>query len=164
MPGRHLAEQEARQQARQHRASVRAAFPLEDDLPDDRAGRSGGLRFGGRRRSEPGEVHRDPVQPEEEEGWGESTGDETFSECLRRLMRQSGLGVQQLSRLSWVDISYVSRLVNMRLDPLNERAGERMRYRQPSRDTILRLGIGMQLPVEDVDTLLLAAGYAPLVR
>lgn len=35
---------------------------------------------------------------------------------------------------------------------------------RPSRDTVIRLGLAMQLPMEDMDELLLAAGYAPLVR
>jgi hypothetical protein len=50
-----------------------------------------------------------------------------------------------------MDVGYVHRLVN----------GEK---RNPSRDTVIKLGLGMRLDVVDVDALLLAAGHAPLVR
>ena len=90
-------------------------------------------------------------------------GDPSFTTCLNRFLRRSGLSLTQLSRRSWLDISYVSRLVNLECDPLNPRMGEG-RGRHPSRDTIIRLGIALQLPMEELDELLLSAGYAPLVR
>ena len=89
--------------------------------------------------------------------------DESFTACLNRHIRRSGLSLSQLARRSWLDISYVSRLVNLECDPLNPRRGEG-RGRQPSRDTVIRLGIALQLPMEELDELLLSAGYAPLVR
>ncbi len=56
-------------------------------------------------------------------------------------------------------------LDNRRLHPLNPRAGAGgKRPRQPSRDTVIRLGVGLRLPLHDIDDLLMAAGYAPLVR
>jgi hypothetical protein len=48
-------------------------------------------------------------------------------------------------------------------DPRRKRHGDRGEKRRPSRDTVIRLGLAMQLPIEDLNELLLAAGYAPLV-
>lgn len=90
--------------------------------------------------------------------------DESFTTCLNRQWRRSGLSLTQLARRSWLDISYVSRLVHLPCDPLNRRLGEHAETRHPSRDTVIRLGLAMQLSMEDLDELLLAAGYAPLVR
>ena len=91
-------------------------------------------------------------------------GDESFTACLNRHLRRSELSLTALARRSWLDISYVSRLVHLPCDPLNPRYGDRGEKRRPSRDTVIRLGLAMQLPIEDLDELLLAAGYAPLVR
>jgi transcriptional regulator with XRE-family HTH domain len=56
-----------------------------------------------------------------------------------------------ISRDSWLDESYVSRLFS----------GER---HNPSRDALILLGgWGLQLPIEDMDEVLLAADYKPLV-
>jgi hypothetical protein len=90
--------------------------------------------------------------------------DESFTACLNRHIRRSGLWLSQLARRSWLDISYVSRLVNLRSDPLNPRLGDPSDRRRPSRDAVIRLGLAMQLPLESLDELLLTAGYAPLVR
>jgi hypothetical protein len=90
--------------------------------------------------------------------------DETFTGTLNRHLRRTGLSLTALARRSWLDISYVSRLVNLPCDPLNPRHGDRGEKRHPSRDTVIRLGLAMQLPIEDLDELLLSAGYAPLVR
>jgi hypothetical protein len=38
------------------------------------------------------------------------------------------------------------------------------RIRQPTRDAVIKLGLGLGLAVDEMDELLLAAGYAPLVR
>ena len=91
-------------------------------------------------------------------------GDESFTACLDHHLRRSELSLTALARRSWLDISYVSRLAHLPCDPLNPRYGDRGEKRRPSRDTVIRLGLAMQLPIEDVDELLLAAGYAPLVR
>jgi hypothetical protein len=87
-----------------------------------------------------------------------------FTTCLNRHLSRSELSLTALARRSWLDISYVSRLVHLPCDPLNPRHGGRGEKRRPSRDTVIRLGLAMQLPIEDLDELLLAAGYAPLVR
>jgi hypothetical protein len=69
-----------------------------------------------------------------------------------------------LARRSWLDISYVSRQVHLPFDPLNVRLSRPVERRHPSRDVVIRLGLAMELPLEDMDELLVAAGYAPLVR
>jgi transcriptional regulator with XRE-family HTH domain len=57
----------------------------------------------------------------------------------------------QISRDAWIDDSYVSRLLS----------GER---ESPSRDALILLGaFGLGLAVEEVDELLMAADYKPLV-
>jgi hypothetical protein len=104
---------------------------------------------------------RDPVGVQ-----GGSSGpvDESFSACLNRYLHRSGLSLSRLARRSWLDISYVSRLVHLPCDPLNPRLDDSGERRQPSRDTVIRLGLAMQLSMDEMDELLLAAGYAPLVR
>ena len=88
--------------------------------------------------------------------------DDSFSATLRRFMESAGVSMTKLAGRSALDISYVSRLVNLSYDPLNPRVGERPR--QPSRDTVIRLAWALHLSLEDTDELLLAAGYAPLIR
>jgi hypothetical protein len=90
--------------------------------------------------------------------------EESFTVCLNRHLRRSSLSLTALARRSWLDVSYVSRLVNLPCDPLNARVGDRTDRRHPSRDTVIRLGLAMQLSMEEMDQLILAAGYAPLVR
>ena len=46
---------------------------------------------------------------------------------------------------------------------LNRRVSDG-RIRHPSRDAVIKLGLGLGLGVDEMDELLLAAGYAPLVR
>lgn len=67
-------------------------------------------------------------------------------------------------RRSWLDISYVFRLVHLPCHPLNPRLDDAGDKRRPSRDTVIRLGLPMQLPMEDMDELLIAARYVWLVR
>jgi hypothetical protein len=74
---------------------------------------------------------------------------------LTKLLRDSRSRVQKsqadISRDSWLDESYVSRLFS----------GERT---NPSRDALLLLGgWGLHLAIEDMDEVLLAADYKPLV-
>ena len=67
-----------------------------------------------------------------------------------RVLR-SGKHQAQVARDAWLDESYVSRLLS----------GERS---NPSREAIILLGgWGLGLAVEEVDELLLAADYKPLV-
>jgi transcriptional regulator with XRE-family HTH domain len=80
---------------------------------------------------------------------------DSLTELLRkyadRVMRVKGKSQAQIARDAWLDESYVSRLVS----------GERD---NPSRDALLLLaGWGLELAVEEVDELLIAANYKPLV-
>lgn len=88
---------------------------------------------------------------------------ETFSAVLRRFMEGQGLSITSLARHSWLDIAYVWRLVRDDKDLLNPQPGG-PRARHPSRDAVIRLGLALRLGIEEMDELLLAAGYAPLVR
>ena len=92
--------------------------------------------------------------------------EETFTECLLRLKRVSGLTTRQLASSAWLTYPYVSRLVNWEANLLSPRLDRRRdrEERHPSRDTVIRLGLAMHLPLEDMDELLMAAAYAPLVR
>ena len=65
--------------------------------------------------------------------------------------RQRGKTQAQIARDAWLDESYVSRLLS----------GERD---NPSRDALILLGNwGLELAVEEVDEILIAADYKPLV-
>src|SRR3989304_4366367 len=88
---------------------------------------------------------------------------QTFSALLRRLMDGQGFSISSLARHSWLDIAYVWRLVRDEKDLLNPQPGG-PRARHPSRDAGIRLGLALRLGIEEMDELLLAAGYAPLVR
>lgn len=91
--------------------------------------------------------------------------EESFSALLRRVLANSGLSLRQAAHRSWLDHSYLSRLVRQDWDPLNAPSfAPPDRIRHPSRDVVLRLAIGMSLSVDQTDELLLAAGYAPLVK
>ena len=73
-----------------------------------------------------------------------------LTELLQRHKARLNKSQADVSRDSWLDESYVSRLFS----------GERA---NPSRDAlILLVAFGMGLPVEDVDEVLLAADYKPL--
>lgn len=111
-------------------------------------------------------MSRQPIGPASspDEATTVDADDPSFTACLNRYWRRSGLSLTALARRSWFDISYCSRLAHLPCDPLNPRHGNRGEKRHPSRDTVIRLGLAMQLPIEDLDELLLAAGYAPLVR
>lgn len=91
------------------------------------------------------------------------TGEETFSEVLRRLMKARGMSAPRLAHRSWLDSAYVWRLTREEVDILNRRVDDG-RIRHPSRDAVIKLGLGLGLRVDEMDELLLAAGYAPLVR
>ncbi|HLG71549.1 MAG TPA: hypothetical protein VK009_14090 [Chloroflexota bacterium] len=93
-----------------------------------------------------------------------SLDEETFTQCLRRIMQGHGINMSQLARYSWLDVGYVSRLCNLNCDPRNPVYRQPFETRNPSRDVVIRLGLAMQLPMEEMEELLLAAGYAPLVR
>ena len=88
---------------------------------------------------------------------------ETFSAVMRRFMEAQGSSITSLARHSWLDVAYVWRLVRDENDLLNPQLGG-PRARHPSRDAVIRLGLALRLGIEEMDELLLAAGYAPLVR
>lgn len=89
--------------------------------------------------------------------------DESFSSILQRFMRERRFSVSRLAEGSWLDTAYVWRLSKEHSDPLNMRP-DLPRGKHPSRDTAVRLGLALNLRIEHMDELLLAAGYAPLVR
>ncbi len=80
--------------------------------------------------------------------------EESLAYLLRKYgarARQRGKTQAQIARDAWLDESYVSRLLS------GERDG-------PSRDALILLGNwGLELAVEEVDELLIAADYKPLV-
>lgn len=83
-----------------------------------------------------------------------STMQTEFSRVLKRLLDKSGKTQYQLAKDSEVDEAYVFRLVN----------GER---RKPSRDMVIKLGMGLMrgaysLDINDVNALLMSAEYMPL--
>lgn len=92
--------------------------------------------------------------------------EETFTECLLRLKRLSGLTTRQLASSAWLTYPYVSRLVNWECNLLSPRLDRRREReeRHPSRDTVIRLGLAMRLSMEAMDELLMSAAYAPLVH
>lgn len=80
---------------------------------------------------------------------------DALAEILRkysdRLRFRTNKKQAQIARDSWLDESYVSRLIS----------GERG---NPSRDALILLGaFGLELPVHELDEVLMAADYKPLV-
>lgn len=79
---------------------------------------------------------------------------ETLPALLQRFgdrTKLRGKRQAQIARDAWLDESYVSRLLS----------GERD---NPSRDALILLGgFGMELKVEELDELLMATNYKPLV-
>jgi len=68
-----------------------------------------------------------------------------------RIRRQKGKTQAQIARDSWLADSYVSRLLS----------GDRL---NPSRDALVLLGCwGLEVSVDEMDELLIAAEYKPLV-
>ena len=57
----------------------------------------------------------------------------------------------QVAAAAHIDVKYLHNMIHGRQD-------------QPSRDVIIRLGTTLRLSVDELDELLLAAGYAPLVH
>jgi hypothetical protein len=96
----------------------------------------------------------------------ESDCSETFAECLNRFRERAGLSVRQLAAQSYLTNPFVSRLVNWDVDLLNPRLDYRRQReeRHPSRDTVIRLAMAMNLSVIEADELIMSAGYVPLVR
>ena len=81
-------------------------------------------------------------------------GGAEFSRTLKRLRAKAGTTKYKLAQYSGLNEAYVLRL----------ESGERQ---NPSRDTVMKLGLALAshsptISVDDVNELLLAAGYAPL--
>ncbi len=75
----------------------------------------------------------------------------SLDELLRQYRERLAKSQAEISRDAWLDESYVSRLFS----------GGRT---NPSRDALILLSaFGLELRVEDVDDILLAADYRPLV-
>ena len=77
-----------------------------------------------------------------------------FSRTLERLIEKSGNSRYRLSRCSQVDEAYIFRL-------------EKGEKHNPSRDLVLKLGLGLMqgsssVTIDDVNELLLATEHAPL--
>jgi transcriptional regulator with XRE-family HTH domain len=90
----------------------------------------------------------DPIRVQPVDGESLTELLQKYGERVRRLKSKSQA---QISRDAWLDESYVSRLFS----------GERT---NPSRDALVLLGAwGLELAVEEVDELLMAASYKPLV-
>ena len=79
------------------------------------------------------------------------TADEPMTRLLREHFERQEESYAAVAQRSWVDIAYLHRLVQGR-------------KHKPSRDTVIKLGIGMGLTVPELDEVLMAAGHAPLVR
>ncbi len=74
-----------------------------------------------------------------------------LSELLMQLRAESGLSFKALSALCYVDTAYLYRL-------------EHGQSQRPSRDVLIKIGIGLGLDVQAVDELLTVAGHLPLLR
>ena len=77
--------------------------------------------------------------------------DLSFSRLLNDYFNRAGLSYQKAAQACWVDVAYLHRLVS----------GSK---KNPSRDIVLRLSVGLGLNVAETDELLMAAGHAPLLR
>ena len=78
----------------------------------------------------------------------------TFGQTLKNLRTKSGKSRYRLNQCSGLDEAYILRL----------ESGERQ---NPSRDSVMKLGLALvatseAMSIQDVNELLLAAGYAPL--
>ena len=78
----------------------------------------------------------------------------TFGQTLKNLRTKSGKLRYRLNQYSGLDEAYILRL----------ESGERQ---NPSRDAVMKLGLALvatseSMSIQDVNELLLAAGYAPL--
>jgi hypothetical protein len=78
-------------------------------------------------------------------------------------MKARRMSAPRLADRSWLDSAYVWRLTREEADILNRRVTDG-RIRHPTHDAVIKLGVGLGLAVDEMDELLLAAGYAPLVR
>jgi hypothetical protein len=80
-----------------------------------------------------------------------SQTDNDLSGLLRDHFERLEESYSKVAERSWVDVAYLHRLVH---------GGKQ----HPSRDTVIKLGLGLRLSVAQLDEILMAAGHAPLVR
>jgi hypothetical protein len=86
---------------------------------------------------------------------------QTFGETLQHYRTRRALSVAALASAVGCDRSVLQRLETERADPLNQRRDDRPPDMIP-RDLVIRFGFALQLALDEVDDLLVAAGYAPL--
>lgn len=72
-----------------------------------------------------------------------------FHTLLEQARQRSGLSFEQLSHRAWTSPGYTHRLCAGRA--------------KPGRDMVIRLGVAMNLGVDEIDELLRRAGYLGLV-
>ena len=80
----------------------------------------------------------------------------TFGETLKKLRTKASKSKYRLTQYNGINEAYIFRL-------------ERGDRSNPSRDVVMMLGLALvessdSVPIWDIDTLLLSAGYAPLRR
>jgi transcriptional regulator with XRE-family HTH domain len=75
----------------------------------------------------------------------------TFQDLLRELRARSGLSYHQFAARSCTDASYIMQL-------------EKGEKNKPSRDVMLRLGVGLNLDVETINELVCAAGHLSILN
>ncbi len=87
--------------------------------------------------------------------------DNVLGETIRRFRERAGKSVPALATETSIDRMYLYRLEKQDADWLN-RPLEGGPVKQPSRDLIIRIGVGLALTCDEMDELLMLAGYAPL--
>ena len=87
--------------------------------------------------------------------------DNVLGETLRQFRERAGKSIPALAAETGIDRVYLYRLEKQEADWLN-RPLEGGLVKQPSRDLIIRIGVALDLDLDDMDELLMLAGYAPL--
>ena len=85
----------------------------------------------------------------------------TFGQLLQQYRIRAAKSIPAIAIEVGVDRTYVYRLETQSADWLN-RPLEGGHLKHPSRDLVIRLGIALNLSLDECDELLLLAGYAPL--
>ncbi len=83
-----------------------------------------------------------------------------FADLLREYLACSGMSLNCLATAAEIDRAYLWRLLNQDGHWI-DRPLQGRKYRQPSRDLVMRLALALHLPPDDTDELLMSAGYAP---
>ena len=87
--------------------------------------------------------------------------DNILGQALRQFRERAGKSIPALATETGIDRMYLWRLEKQEADWLN-RPLEGGPVKQPSRDLIIRIGVGLALTCDDMAELLMLAGYAPL--